>query len=221
MSADEQAGSIVRPRVQRQSARAQEQTDSRGTPLAVEQSPSRSTEGAEAADPTRAAAAVPPAAEIDPYDQSQYSRQSSLIDDATLGHGAFFLPERLKKPGWDYEWKVTEVVGQPARASDRALEHNQGWRPAPAADWREILPPDYERRNVEIDGQMLMMRPMRLSREAAEELNAKAMRQKEDKLKSALTGDPGGVANHDGRMPRLRPNITLEGEVGTHRTRAA
>lgn len=176
-------------------------------------SPTGSAERGAAATPDAAAAS---AGDIDdPYDMSNYSRRS-MLDDDDMGAGVFTLPDHLKRAGWDYEFKTTEILGQPARISDRALEHRQGWRPVPAEDVAELLPPGFTGRYYEIDGQILMMRPKKLSVAAKNELYEKAERQKRDKLRSALASDPGGAAKHDPRMPRTAATITLEGEVGVH-----
>jgi len=169
-----------------------------------------------------AAAPLPPVGETRgrpadlPFAAEELSRRP-------LGYGdenPFHIPEHLKRPGWSYEWKTRSVLNMPVRGSDVALEQRQGWRPAPVADFYDILPPGYQGNAVEQDGMILMMRPARLDAEAKQELWQKAEQQKRDRLKSALAGDPGdretGERFEDRRMPRTRATITLEGEVGVH-----
>lgn len=138
----------------------------------------------------------------------------SLSDEALDG---FIIPAHLKKPGWDYEFKARTCVGQPISSHMIAIERNQGWRPAPARDFLEILPPEYTGNTVEFGGQILMMRPMRLSREARNEMIDKADRQRQEKLKQAIAGP----SDQDHRMPRVllddKFKSRIEGEVGTWR----
>lgn len=185
--------------------------DSRGRPADAERTAPSASQGTGAPAASIGAAGASP----DPYDMSQYSRRP-------MGEGddnPFQVPPHLQKPGWDYEFKTTKVMGEPARASDQARERNQGWRPVPAADIAEMLPPGHDQGYFEIDGQILMMRPKKLSVEAKAELYEKAERQKRDKLQSALASDPTGNFVHDARMPRRGTSITLEGEVGVHEQR--
>lgn len=142
-----------------------------------------------------------------------------LLTRRTLGDTAtdsFVIPDHLKKPGWDYEFKTRRVLGEPVSPTQVALERGQGWRPVPARDMAELLPPDYDKSVVELNGMIMVMRPKRLSREAHREMYEKAERQKQDKLKQALTGP----ADQDSRMPfGAIPGVknTIEGHVGTWR----
>lgn len=145
-----------------------------------------------------------------------------LLTRSKLGESAmdgFVLPPHLKKPGWDYEFKARSVAGEPTSPHISALERNQGWRPAPARDFADMLPPDYDKSVVEMGGQILMMRPLRLSRDARNELVEKAESQKQDKLRQAIAGP----ADQDRRMPRKllndRFDSRIEGEIGTYRPR--
>lgn len=145
-----------------------------------------------------------------------------LLTRTTLGESAmdgFVIPAHLKKPGWDYEWKTRTVQGEPIQTHIPALERNQGWRPVPADDMREILSPGYDKRVIESGGHIMMMRPMRLSREARNEMIGKADSQRQDKLRQAIAGP----SDQDKRMPRRVLNDQfeshIEGEVGTYRPR--
>lgn len=126
---------------------------------------------------------------------------------------AFYIPPHLKKPGWDYQWDATKVQNEPVGEHTRAMSWAQGWRPVPAHEMKEILPPGYRRRTIEWGGQMLMMRPMRLSVEAREEMRAKAEEQKLNKMRqaAAVPDEMRGITK------RELETFDIVGELGTHR----
>jgi hypothetical protein len=152
---------------------------------------------------------------------ANFQDNPELLTRRKLGDGAtdmFTIPEHLKKPGWDYEYKARFVMGQPVDDHMPALERDQGWRPAPAKDFQEILAPEYSKPVVERGGMLLMMRPRRLSVQAKNEMLENADRQRQEKLKQALAGPQ----DQDRRMPfgpvKGYENI-IEGEVGSYRPR--
>jgi hypothetical protein len=140
-----------------------------------------------------------------------------LLTRRKMGHtqiGRFTVPKHLMKPGWDYEFKVRRVMGEGVSPTDVGHERNQGWRPVPASDVREMLPPDYNSPVVEYDGQILMMRPLRLSREARNEMIDVAEGQRREKLQQAMQAPPG----RDSRIKNWTDKDNMiEGQVGTWR----
>lgn len=150
----------------------------------------------------------------------QFQDNPELLTRRKMGHtqiDKFTVPKHLMKPGWDYEFKTRRIMGEAVSPTDVGFERNQGWRPVPAADMREMLAPDYDKPVVEFDGQILMMRPMRLSREARNEMISVADSQKREKLQQAMVGP----SDQDPRMPRRVLNDQFDShvreEVGTYR----
>lgn len=127
------------------------------------------------------------------------------------------VPQRLKKPGWDYQWMVTRVTGQEVDPSEMTSYYEQGWRPAQAKDYPDMCPPNWEKTTIEQHGQMLMVRPMRLTMEARQEDLQAAEAQRRDKLVGAAQGRAadGGLASVRGVVPHTLA-IEIEGEVGTY-----
>lgn len=134
----------------------------------------------------------------------------------------YSIPKHLQRPGWEYEFKARSVLGEPVNSSVVARERNQGWRPVPASDVAELLPPGYDKPTYEIDGLVAVMRPRRLQVEARNEMMAKADKQKRDKLQQALVGDsqhPLMPRESWGPQGPRRGAPLIEGEIGTYRPR--
>lgn len=124
------------------------------------------------------------------------------------------VPIRLRRSGWDYEWKGDLVMNQPVAASEKVSIHEAGWRPVPAKDMMELCPPGWDKTYVQRDGMTLMMRPMHLTAEAREEDRVLAEQVKAARL------DAGAVAaniSRDSRMPAQVSERRIEGEMGHHR----
>lgn len=133
------------------------------------------------------------------------------------GGNPFEIPEKLKKPGWDYEWKTVKVMGELVDDSDLADIHEQGWRPVPAEQMKELLAPGSTAKTIDRRGQRLFMRPMHLTEEARREDREIAETQKYDKLRAA-SAIP---ISRPGLMNAQVDTMQIEGEVGTHRPKAA
>lgn len=127
---------------------------------------------------------------------------------------AYDVPIRLKKSGWDYEWKGDLVMNQPVAASEKVSIHEAGWRPVPSKDMMDLCPPGWDKPYVQRDGMTLMMRPMHLTLEAREEDRQIAEQVKASRL------DAGAVAQNISRDSRMPANVSerrIEGEIGHHR----
>jgi len=127
------------------------------------------------------------------------------------------VPKRLKKQGWDYQWMVTRVTGQEVDPSEMTAYYDQGWRPAKAKDYPSMCPPGWTKDTVEQHGQMLMVRPMRLTMQARQEDLQAAEQQRRDKLIGAANGRAadGALANVRGVVPHTL-SVEIEGETGTY-----
>ena len=129
------------------------------------------------------------------------------------GTADFDVPVQYKKPGWDYQWWTSRVMGQDVDAADTADIYEGGWRPVKSKDMPKMCPPGWAREHVERRGQTLYMRPMKLTREARDEDLDRAERQKVEKLQAALAG-PSDMTRH---TKRAIDTIEISGHVGTAR----
>jgi DNA-binding CsgD family transcriptional regulator len=102
---------------------------------------------------------------------------------------AYDLPDHLKKPGWDYKWEVTSVMGQPALRSLMRDAMKSGWRAERAGDWLGYADPLAKPDDaVEEGGQILMGRPIHLSHQAHTEMYNRAKSQERDRMQAAAGG---------------------------------
>jgi hypothetical protein len=87
-------------------------------------------------------------------------------------------------PGWDYQWKMFTVMGKeyPER---RREQIEQGWTPVPLSRHPEMMPPGWSGETIELEGQVLMERPMIFTEEARARESREArsnVRSKEEQL---------------------------------------
>lgn len=75
----------------------------------------------------------------------------------------FYVPEDLKDPRFTYEWKATHIMGKELDAAHQASIQQQGWVPAPAKLFKQMLPKGATASVIERGGQMLFMRPKELT----------------------------------------------------------
>jgi hypothetical protein len=127
------------------------------------------------------------------------------------------VPKHLRKPGWDYQWMVTRVVGQPVDPSELLAYHQQGWRPARSVDYPTMLPDGVKSDHIERLGQILMVRPMSLTMQARQEDMQAAEEARRDKLQGAAQGraSDGALNNVRGVVPHTL-SVEIEGEAGTY-----
>ena len=133
------------------------------------------------------------------------SRRDGVVTD-------FEVPNNVRKPGWDYEYKTSRVMGQEVDASEQVEIYEGGWRPVKATEMKSLCPPGWDKPYIERRGQILYCRPMQLTEEAKNEDYEKAERQKRDKLEAALAG--GGEASK--YTKRHIDKLEISGEVGRH-----
>lgn len=129
----------------------------------------------------------------------------------------FAIPDSWKKKGWDFQYWVTTVLGQPVELSAEIYEG--GWRPV---HWKDVPKPWSPGANaneqIARGGQALYTRPMTLTHQARQEEYNAAEQQKRDRVQSALEGKVSGqegIADIKGVVPRAQV-VTVEGEVGVH-----
>lgn len=129
------------------------------------------------------------------------------------------LPDKHKKPGWDYEWKAVRVFNEPVDGGTMLVVRNAGWRPELARDWPMMVEPGTAPdAPIERQGQRLYGRPMSLTNEAKQEDIEAAYGQQRDKMQAARTGDTRNSAQPgipNGRATRSVPiELEVYGEAG-------
>lgn len=95
--------------------------------------------------------------------------------------------------GFDYQWKRRTIYNQEDPSYQVELIRN-GWEPVPLDRHPEMMPKGWSAKTIEIDGLVLMERPMVLTDEARarEKANAReSVVTKEMQLKSTREGDLG------------------------------
>jgi len=130
------------------------------------------------------------------------------------GENTFEVPERLKRRGWDYQWHVITVIGQPVDVSLIMAIQDAGWRPVLAGSMEGMVPNGYDGKYIERGGQRLYTRPMSLTEEARAEDYSIASTVMRDKLRAAMAAPTDQPAT----MPRnIDQNSSIEIEVGTYK----
>ena len=126
------------------------------------------------------------------------ARQSSRFFTPPEVHEKYHIPTEMMDPAYDYMWQPTRIAGQ---SNQRKLSefHRSGWDFAKASDFPELsgYGTDYpagmvergllhkltEDEPMEVDDQILLMRPKELSREARKRDREKAYNQVENQMK--------------------------------------
>lgn len=147
---------------------------------------------AERAAPESARSMINPADDLEGFidslgDGSMLTRESRRGGQDTT----FDVPKQGRRPGWDYQWWPTHVIGQEVDPSAFVRIQNGGWVPVPASHFPQLCPVGWARRTIDREGQRLFMRPERLTQEALAEQNQQAYEQKANRLAAAQTGDVG------------------------------
>lgn len=146
----------------------------------------------------------------DSHTITRRSRQQRSVD-------TFAIPDEWKKRGWDYQFWVSTVLGQPVEATTEIYEG--GWRPVLWKDVPKPWTPNAKGTDqIMRGGQALYTRPMELTQEAKREEYNAAEQQKRDRVQSALEGKVSGqegISDIKGVVVRNQ-SVTVEGEVGVH-----
>lgn len=142
------------------------------------------------------------------------TRRSRLERDVD----GIYFPERLKKPGWDYQFVTVRVMNQDqGRIDDSELVmwEDQGWRPCLARDYPELAGRGVsEDKPIEMRGSRAYERPKHLSLEAAEEDRIFAEEQRVDRTRAAATGGGSdGIPGDRRGLVRVPEGVRVEGGV--------
>lgn len=121
----------------------------------------------------------------------------------------FEVPADLKDPDWSYEWKVETVLNQPDQPRQMQYLEN-GWRPVMnTGRWTGIFMPETVNGvaytgPIRRDGQVLMERPIELTRQAeADERRAAAAQMRNTRESLRLAMPSGFSQEHAGVAPKL------------------
>lgn len=132
--------------------------------------------------------------------------------------GSFDLPPHRRKRGWDYQWITVSVHGQPVEPAAIAEYFEGGWRPVPATEFPELLPPGTNTETIDRFGSRLFWRPIHLTQQAKAEDYEAAKQQERDRIQGALEGRPArveGLRDVRGVVP-VPLEMTIEGEAGAY-----
>ncbi len=137
-----------------------------------------------------------------------------LTRKRTSSTDMFHVPPEVIPAGWDYQWNVQTVTGEPAIDAQLAMAEN-GWRPVPAGRHKGMFMKADHPENGEIlrGGLRLEERPMTMTEEAREEELASANRQVRDNADMFKGRMPDGFS-------RDNPNLARMERAGTKRTYA-
>lgn len=128
----------------------------------------------------------------------------------------FGVPQHLKTPGWDYQFWVTHVLGQPASRSEMTDIYQGGWRPVRTAEMPEMMPPGDPSEFVEEGGQRLFKRPMTFTKEAQAEERSAALETTSERVKAASRGANGDMDINGVRAVPL--GMDMQAEAGSYNT---
>ena len=127
----------------------------------------------------------------------------------------FDIPLAWIPPGWTYEWKRMEIVGQPDHGNMNA-SYASGWRPVPASRHPELCPVGFDGDSIVKKGLMLMERPAVITHEARLRDSAEARRAMTDKEKQLGLGPSGTFqGSPDGRLDPQIDKVFRPAEIPT------
>ncbi len=137
---------------------------------------------------------------------------SELTRKRTMTGDIFHIPEDLREHGWDLQWNVIEVTGQPQTSAQLAMAEN-GWRPVEASRFPGRFMPEGYSGPIIRDGLRLEERPMALTEQARAEERAKANRQMSDQQQQLrlVRNLPDGFSRDNSRLHQME-------RAGTSRT---
>lgn len=127
----------------------------------------------------------------------------------------FAIPPEMIPPGVSVEWKAETVAGKPVDSWTQVELYENGWRPVDVSMMPDLMPQGYKG-VIRQGGQVLMERPIELTREAEAEAreNARAAVQaKEDQLRGAVgpfRDRTAGTARNTGISRTIEPGAIPE-----------
>ena len=129
-------------------------------------------------------------------------------------HNPFEIEPTLIPDGQSWEWKAKTIMGWEDREA-QIRERMNGWLPVPARVYYQRTPQIMQQLGIGPDdpvvvgGQMLMERPVALTREAMAEDKARADAQYNEKM-AQLSASPPGTMQRTSALVRRSHGNTLE-----------
>ena len=148
------------------------------------------------------------------------ARQPARFFTAPEAHEKYHIPVEMMDPAYDYMWQPTVIAGQP---NQRKLSefHRSGWDFAKSSDFAELsgYGVEYPQAMVdrgllhvvsadepmEVDGQILLMRPKELSKAARKKDAERAYSQVENQMKRLQQAYRPADPRQPGVQRRHRP----------------
>lgn len=119
-------------------------------------------------------------------DQPRLQRKHKASQDK------FYIPDGIKRDGYDYNWKAVEVAGKPVEPGQLIEFQENHWEPVQASEISGVMPAGYNGA-IQKNGLMLMKRPSYLSHEARQEEIDAARRQSGAKREALRQGGGTGL----------------------------
>ncbi len=107
------------------------------------------------------------------------------------GTDKFYIDPRIVPDGWSYEFKRYTCLGQQDPSYQVGLAY-RGWAAVPVSRHPEMMPDNYTGNTIEREGQILMERPMEITKE----VNASELRKAREQVgqkEQQLKGMPAGA----------------------------
>jgi hypothetical protein len=152
----------------------------------------------------------------DPQEAARIRAQEvfAQLGDSLGDVDEFFVPEEMKQPGWDYEWKRFSTINQEDPHNINKAKRT-GWQEVPAKTpgFERFLPRTWKESFILKEGMLLMMRPT----EVTAEINRRHHAQAVEKIRTAEAQN--GQAP-PGTLPRDNSGnkIHVHGVSGAKRT---
>jgi hypothetical protein len=138
----------------------------------------------------RARVEVDPQEFIDPETGAPIKRRSRR----DTGNSEWDVPEKYRKPRWDYQWFTMKVLGVEEDPETLVSIADGGWRAVRPDEMPNMVPSGYSLKTIDRRGMRLFTRPLHISEEARAEDAEFAREVRRQKFAQAQMGDP---ANRD------------------------
>jgi hypothetical protein len=150
---------------------------------------------------TTAPAKAPPPTTREEDPRTRAARRAAELREhrGSLDDGVdkFYIDPTIIPDGWSYEWKNHTILGQPNPSYEVNMAR-AGWEPVPRTRHPELMPENYAGNTIIRDGQILMERPLEITKEAVERDKRAAKAQMQGK-EAQLAGAPPGTFDRDNK----------------------
>lgn len=122
------------------------------------------------------------------------------------------VPKELIPDGMDYQWVTDSILGQP-QPQRRARFERRAWTPVPAERHDGVYTPKGYKGEINVDGLVLMERPLELSIRARQKEKMKAREQVYVREQQLRGGDLGNKVAFDTRHQSVNNKISKSYEA--------